>query len=67
MTETDYRTLWKRPPLPALDPREHTVTFQQMELDHYLGEPIAGMPGSKVGPVPIIQMYGITKSGNSVM
>lgn len=66
-TESDYRSQWLRAPLPALDPQQHTVTFQQMELDHYLGEPIAGMPGSKVGPVPIVQMFGVTKSGNSVM
>ena len=26
-----------------------------------------GMPGSKVGPVPIVQMYGVTMEGNSVL
>lgn len=25
-----------------------------------------GMPGSKVSPVPIIRMYGVTMDGNSV-
>lgn len=25
------------------------------------------MPGSKVGPVPIVQMYGVTMEGNSVL
>ena len=30
------------------------------------GEPLSGMPGSQVGPVPIICMYGVTMDGNSV-
>lgn len=25
------------------------------------------MPGSKVGPVPIVQMYGVTMDGNSIL
>lgn len=25
------------------------------------------MPGTKVGPVPIVQMYGVTMEGNSVL
>lgn len=31
------------------------------------GAPLQGMPGSKVGPVPIVQMYGVTMEGNSVL
>ena len=31
------------------------------------GNPLQGMPGSKVGPVPIVQMYGVTMEGNSVL
>jgi len=30
------------------------------------GDPLSGMPGSQVGPVPIICMYGVTMDGNSV-
>ena len=30
------------------------------------GDPLPGMPGSQVGPVPIISMYGVTMSGNSI-
>jgi hypothetical protein len=32
-----------------------------------IGQPLPGMPGSTVGPVPIIRMYGITMAGNSVL
>lgn len=53
--------------LTAASPALLLLCCNKMELDHYLGEPIAGMPGSKVGPVPIVQMFGVTKSGNSVM
>lgn len=31
-----------------------------------LGDPLPGMPGCQVGPVPIICMYGVTMSGNSI-
>mgnify|MGYP000005319358 FL=1 len=31
------------------------------------GKHLDGMPGSKVGPGPIIQMYGVTMEGNSVL
>lgn len=34
---------------------------------HISGKHLDGMPGSKVGPVPIIQMYGVTMEGNSVL
>lgn len=31
-------TKWSRPSLPALDPKTDSVTFQQLDLDHYIGE-----------------------------
>ena len=31
------------------------------------GRPLPGMPGAKVGPVPVIRMFGITAEGNSVV
>ena len=37
-----------------------------MELDHYLGQPYRGMPGAQTGLVPVIRMFGVTKTGNSV-
>ncbi|XP_014678867.1 PREDICTED: DNA polymerase delta catalytic subunit-like [Priapulus caudatus] len=57
---------WSRPPLPLLDPTRHSLTFQQIDLDHYIGDHMEGMPGSTVGSSPIIRMYGVNMEGNSV-
>ncbi|KAJ8686284.1 hypothetical protein QAD02_022078 [Eretmocerus hayati] len=57
---------WSRPDPPSLDPSKDTLCFQQIEIDHYIDRPLPGMPGSKVGPVPILRMYGVTEKGNSV-
>ncbi|KAG7196604.1 hypothetical protein KM043_013092 [Ampulex compressa] len=57
---------WSRPAVPHLNPQEEPLIFQQIEIDHYIGKPLPGMPGSKVGPVPIMRMFGITEEGNSV-
>ncbi|KAL0270218.1 UNVERIFIED_CONTAM: hypothetical protein PYX00_007691 [Menopon gallinae] len=57
---------WSRPKPPDLNPNEHSLIFQQIDIDHYNGVPYPGMPGSQVAPVPIMRMYGITDEGNSV-
>ncbi|XP_022785647.1 DNA polymerase delta catalytic subunit-like [Stylophora pistillata] len=58
---------WSRPAAPKLNPTTESLIFQQLEVDNYIGKPLQGMPGSKVGPVPIVQMYGVTMEGNSVL
>ena len=57
---------WARPPPPPIDPTKDGITFQQVDIDHYIGSPIPGMPGLRSGPVPILRMYGVTMEGNSV-
>ncbi|XP_043259599.1 DNA polymerase delta catalytic subunit [Colletes gigas] len=57
---------WNRPPPSQLNPNVDVLIFQQIEIDHYLGVPLPGMPGSKIAPVPIMRMYGVTEQGNSV-
>ncbi|KAE8594078.1 hypothetical protein XENTR_v10019439 [Xenopus tropicalis] len=57
---------WLRPPVSLTDPKEQTLCFQQVELDHYVGSHVSGMLGATQGPVPIIRMFGITEEGNSV-
>uniref|UniRef100_A0A0C9RL22 DNA polymerase delta catalytic subunit n=1 Tax=Fopius arisanus TaxID=64838 RepID=A0A0C9RL22_9HYME len=57
---------WSRPPPPEFNPAKDTLSFQQIEVDHYTGKAMVGMPGSKAGPVPIMRMFGVTMEGNSV-
>uniref|UniRef100_A0A3B3XNA2 DNA polymerase n=1 Tax=Poecilia mexicana TaxID=48701 RepID=A0A3B3XNA2_9TELE len=62
----DLNPRWRRPPAPSLDPSSDKLVFQQIDLDYYLGGSVAGMPGQSQGKVPIIRMFGVTDSGNSV-
>ncbi|XP_012241018.1 DNA polymerase delta catalytic subunit isoform X1 [Bombus impatiens] len=57
---------WSRPPPPELNPQKDALIFQQIEIDHYNGIPLPGMPGSNIPPVPIMRMFGVTELGNSV-
>lgn len=57
---------WSRPPPPARDSKKDSLIFQQLDIDHYNGQPMQGMPGSQLAPVPIMRMYGVTMEGNSV-
>ncbi|GLD75224.1 DNA polymerase delta catalytic subunit [Lates japonicus] len=62
----DLNPRWRRPHAPSLDSSSDTLVFQQIDLDYYLGAAVAGMPGQSQGKVPIIRMFGVTDSGNSV-
>jgi len=31
---------WTRPEVPALDPKADGLTFQQVDIDHYMGKPM---------------------------
>jgi hypothetical protein len=42
---------WARPDLPPLNPKTDAVVFQQIDVDHYNGKPMAGMPGCLVSLV----------------
>eukprot|EP00040_Diaphanoeca_grandis_P024087 m.132040 g.132040 ORF g.132040 m.132040 type:complete len:1070 (+) comp29583_c0_seq1:139-3348(+) len=66
-TEADFRASWKRKEPPNINPVKDKLIFQQIDMDSYQGAPLKGMPGSKVGPVPIMQMFGVTQEGNSVL
>lgn len=55
-----------RPPVGNLNPGRDAFIFQELELDHYIGNPYPGMPGAQTGVVPIMRMFGVTKNGNSV-
>ncbi|XP_057321007.1 DNA polymerase delta catalytic subunit isoform X2 [Microplitis mediator] len=64
--EENPSSKWTRPAAPELNPTTDSLTFQQIEVDHYIGKPLPGMPGSSAGSIPIIRMFGVTMSGNSV-
>ncbi|XP_005098812.2 DNA polymerase delta catalytic subunit [Aplysia californica] len=58
---------WARPALPPINSSTDSITFQQIDLDFYVGTHVKGMPGATQGPVPIVRMCGITEDGNSVL
>ncbi|XP_064480973.1 DNA polymerase delta catalytic subunit-like isoform X2 [Ornithodoros turicata] len=58
---------WARPAVPPLRPSVDSLEFQQLDLDHYLGQPMDGMPGMRTGTVPIVRMFGVTDGGHSVL
>lgn len=35
---TDPSSKWARPQVPAFDPAKEAIVFQQLEVDHYIGE-----------------------------
>lgn len=55
-----------RPDAPLILPAKHNITFQQIDIENYIGAPLAGMPGAQRGPVPVIRMFGVTMDGHSV-
>lgn len=49
---------WERPKIGKGDfsPKKDKLTFQQIDLDHYIhSTPVQGMPGARIGPVPVIR------------
>jgi DNA polymerase delta subunit 1 len=57
---------WARPKLPELNPASDKLVFQQLELDHYIGDARPDMPGANVGPAPVMRVFGVTDEGNSI-
>lgn len=60
------RPEWSRLPAPHLDPSTDPITFQQIDIDHYVGDSVPGMAGNQGDPVPVVRMFGVTMAGNSV-
>ncbi|CAL8087292.1 unnamed protein product [Orchesella dallaii] len=59
---------WERPAVGKdFSTKTTNLTFQQLDVDHYIhSKPVFGMPGAKLGPVPVIRLYGVTEDGHSV-
>ena len=66
MEEALRKQRWRRPSVSPFDPSTDPLIFQQIDIDHYIGEPIPGMPGAQGGPIPILRMIGVTNGGHSV-
>ncbi|XP_076045368.1 DNA polymerase delta 1, catalytic subunit isoform X3 [Oratosquilla oratoria] len=64
--DEDADSKWSRPPLAPLNPDTDNLVFQQIEIDHYIGKAMEGMPGQQLGQVPIMRMFGVTDAGHSV-
>ena len=64
---TSFTTKVRRPVVRSIDPTKDAIVFQQLEVDHYVGSHIAGMPGPQSGPCPVLRMYGVNMEGNSVL
>lgn len=56
-TSTITYSQWERPKVDYdYDPRKNKLTFQQMDLDHYISpKPVVNMPGAQSGSVPVIR------------
>lgn len=46
---------WARPELPTLYQKTDPVIFQQLDVDHYNGQPMFGMPGARVRFTPSLK------------
>lgn len=63
----DSKQTYCRPLPPAIDPSKDVVSFQQIDIDHYVGDYVPEMLGRCSGsPVTVLRMYGVTMDGNSV-
>jgi DNA polymerase delta subunit 1 len=62
------KQIWARPPVNAdMLAGKGALVFQNMDVDYTHGNPIRGMPGNTVGPVPIVRVFGVTGEGHSVL
>ena len=48
---------WSRVDPPELNPQTDSLVFQQIDVENYLGSPMAGMPGSQVGKSTLVYFY----------
>lgn len=67
LSTSSQETQWRRPPVKIIQEEKDAIIFQQIDLDHYLGEALQGMPGAQEGTVPIVRMYGVTDEGHSIL
>ena len=57
---------WSRSAFNDLNPSTDALAFQQMDVDHYIDNPVPAFEKFK-GPTPITRMFGVTMGGQSVL
>jgi len=65
---------WTRPDCPAFQPATRGINFQWLDMDMTTGPPLksnpnpskTSVPGSQVGPVPVVRIFGCTEEGWSI-
>ncbi|XP_023214577.1 DNA polymerase delta catalytic subunit-like [Centruroides sculpturatus] len=57
---------WSRPKC-FISSNDKPLIFQQIDIDYFVGQPMPGMSGNQIGPVPVMRMYGVTTEGNSIL
>ena len=62
----DAKQEYCRPPPPPIDPSKDGISFQQIDIDHYIGNSLPEISGYLGGPSPILRMYGLSMDGNSI-
>ncbi|OQV18431.1 DNA polymerase delta catalytic subunit [Hypsibius exemplaris] len=59
---------WSRPPLTRdVNPNEDNLTFQQIDVDHYIDAVPLSCFKTFDGPTPVTRLFGVTAEGCSVL
>ena len=70
-----HRSRWSRPAVPshAWNASDHDLNLQWLDIDMIGGRPLTSNPhlskkvlGASTGTVPVIRLYGVNETGNSV-
>uniref|UniRef100_A0A0G4I0X9 DNA polymerase n=1 Tax=Chromera velia CCMP2878 TaxID=1169474 RepID=A0A0G4I0X9_9ALVE len=65
--------MWRRPSTPSIDPQKDSIVFMQIDVDYYTHAPHERLKYKKAelmaanDEVAVLRMFGVTKSGNSVL
>eukprot|EP00301_Raphidiophrys_heterophryoidea_P014617 c23049_g1_i1.p1 GENE.c23049_g1_i1~~c23049_g1_i1.p1 ORF type:complete len:1142 (+),score=357.53 c23049_g1_i1:43-3426(+) len=60
------QNMWKRPPLPAMNPATDAIHLQSIDIDYYVAQAQSGYLGAQSGEVPVVRIFGVTNDGHSV-
>lgn len=65
--KSESSTKWVRPQVPSINPLSDALIFQQLDVDHYTGNPLPGTPAYSLGSTSaIMTLFGVTAGGVSL-